>query len=263
VPKPFNITLLTVLCVALSLLSKPLWADNNKVTVLMDDTYPPYMYKEHSQNKGLYPQLVAAIFEEAQIPAEIKSIPWKRAIILSKESSRAIGGLYKNEKRLSIYDFSDPIYTEQLWVYTKPDSNFTFQQLSDLKGKRAALNLGWSYGAEFDKLRAEGVFTIEEYGDNHSNLIKLISLPRIDYTLMDEVAAQLIMTRHDLHQKVKRISPPAIQNKAYIAFSKSSRQLKTLQAFNQALKRLRSSGKYQKIVEDFLNHPSQNDIQEN
>jgi len=114
------------------------------VKIAVDSANPPFMYAEDNKAVGLYPVLLNAVFAKMGMTTEIEAYPWKRTLSMGEKGAAAIGGIYKNEERLKIYDYSDPIFSEKLLIYVNKDASFPFSGVSDLKGKRIGVILGWS-----------------------------------------------------------------------------------------------------------------------
>ena len=65
-------------------------------------SFPPYEYQEDGKAEGVLVDIIKEIFQRANIPLELKFLPFKRAYVEAKEGR--IDGLfnfYKNEERLS------------------------------------------------------------------------------------------------------------------------------------------------------------------
>ncbi len=224
-------------------------AQSERIRIAVDETYPPYMYDEGAH--GLYPTLMREIFARIRVEVEITGYPWKRALLLGERGEEAVGGIYKNEKRLLIYDYSDPLFEEKLVVFVRKGEMFKFDELSDLRGKRVGINRGWSYGQEFDEAREAKVFEAKEAEDNHANFGKLVR-GRIDCLIADELSALQILHRENLQSVVDRLARPAAVNKAYLVFARESGRRELLDRFNTAVGAMREDGSYNRIVDTFV-----------
>lgn len=235
----------------LSVQLMPVFGAETKITVVVDNGYPPYMFGTMKQANGLYPTLIERIFTHLGITVEIQAFPWKRALKMGQEMNVAIGGIYKNDVRLTCYDYSDPLFEECLLVYVKKGKWFLFTHLSDLQGKEIGLNRGWSYGEEFDTARKEYHLTVQEADTNGQNFKKLIA-GRIDCLVVDQVAAYQIIKQEKLEGQVEKLDRYAAVNKAYLVFAKQLKQRPVLNRFNKTLAEMKRDGTYQKIVLDYL-----------
>ncbi len=222
-----------------------------RITVFVDNLYPPYMYGSPTDAKGIYPELIKTVFHRMKIMVDIKALPWKRALRKGKEGQGAIGGIYKNSKRVKLYDYSEPIFKEKLAVYVKKGKTFDFKKLSDLKGKTVGVNLGWSYGQEFDKLRDKGLFKADEARGNWANLTKLTK-GRVNCVVADQLSASQIIHQENFGSEIEKLLTPASVNNAYIVFAKNLNKRDLLNKFNSALAEIIKDGTYNKMVESFV-----------
>ena len=229
---------------------------NDKIVIAVDDNYPPYMYGTTEKAKGLYPALIEQVFVRTGIEVEVRPLPWEMALKSAEEGHAAIGGLYKNNARLEIYDYSEPLFEERLSVYVKKGRAFDFTQLSDLQGKIIGLTRGWSYGEEFDAARKDYNFTVEEDISNEGNFRKLVS-DKIDCLILDQVAASRIIHRENLGDQVEKLDNPAAVNHTYIAFAKHLEKQGVLNRFNQVLEDMKNVGSYEQLIQNFITNPSE------
>ena len=148
--------LLQVLAVIFLLMSPISMIYADPVNVSVDEAYPPYMYSKNNVATGLYPGIVTTIFSRIGRDASVSALPWKRALRFGEDGLGGVAGIYKNKERLTIYDYSDPLYEEKMVLYVKKGHAFAFSDIEDLRGKKVGLNFGWSYGDAIDSARKEG-----------------------------------------------------------------------------------------------------------
>jgi polar amino acid transport system substrate-binding protein len=241
-----------IILLALLLISWPmlLTAKEEAVRVAVDEAYPPYMYGTATA-KGLYPAIIRKAFSLSGIPVAVSGYPWKRALILGREGTVAIGGIYQNLARMALFDYSDPIYRETLRVCVKAGRRFTFNGVVDLTGKRIGINRGWSYGEVFDSARQAGLFVAEEATDNQANLKKLI-LGRVDCIIADELSLSQILYQMGWRDEVETLDVPAAVNSVHLVFAKHLKQTHLLDGFNQGLVKMKANGTYNRILAAFI-----------
>ncbi len=227
----------------------------DKTIVVVDEAYPPYMFGTTEQAKGLYPELIKAVFARMGAQVEIRALPWEEALKAGEEGAAAVGGIYRNDARTKIYDYSEPLFEEHLAVYVKKGKAFQFSGLSDLQGKTIGLLHGWSYGEAFDAARARYQFTVEAVHSDAENFRNLLS-GKVDCVIADHVAASRVVRKENWSDRVEQLGQLAAVNKAYLAFAKSLKKETVLAAFNQALAEMKNDGSYEKLVRDFMNNAS-------
>lgn len=225
------------------------------VKVSVDEAYPPYMYNRNNVATGLYPDVVAAVFARIGHDTLISALPWKRALRMGEAGMASVAGIYKNQERLAIYDYSDPLYEEKLVLYVKKGHTFAFSNIADLEGKKVGLNFGWSYGDAIDSARAAGLFSTDDSVKNNlANFRKLIG-GRVDCFIVDELAARRIISQQGFDGLVEPLDIPVSVNAGYLVFSKTLKQKGLIGEFNKAMKQLRRDGAYEAIIDSVIQQP--------
>ncbi|OGR23846.1 MAG: hypothetical protein A2277_20235 [Desulfobacterales bacterium RIFOXYA12_FULL_46_15] len=231
--------------------ANPLYAI--EIQFAVDEANPPFMYKNSTTGKaaGLYPELVQAIFKEFGAEAVVNPFPWKRVLTLGESGETGIAGIYKNEKRLLIFDYSKPIFDEKIVIYTHKDKRFAYNGIADLKGKSIGVIRGWSYGDDFDKGKEKGDFSIQENVSDELNFKKL-EADRVDCVLAIQQSGDSVIEKLSLQDKVVMLEQPMIVNSTYIVFAKKSNQLELIKKFNDTLDRMNQDGSYQAKVKEIF-----------
>jgi polar amino acid transport system substrate-binding protein len=210
------------------------------------------MFEANGDAAGLYPLLLRAVFKRMNVGMEVKAYPWKRALSMGEAGQAGVGGIYKNEKRLETYDYSDKIYTESLMVYVKKGGGLQFNTIGDLKGKEVGVIMGWSYGDDFDKSREAGLFHAQEVTTDSANLEKLIQ-GKVDYVVAIDIAADHIIRDMKAEGQIEKLSTPLAVNDTFLVFAKSVNQKDLLDKFNQTLNAMKQDGTYNALVAEFQN----------
>jgi polar amino acid transport system substrate-binding protein len=239
-----------LLALFLASISHPSFS-KEKIVVVVDEAYAPYMFNADGAAKGLYPDMIKAVFNRIGVDVEIKALPWARALLMGENGEAGIGGIYKNNKRLEVYDYSEPLFEEKLVVYVKKGNAFGFNGIPDLAGKRIGVNRAWSYGEEFDKAKAANLFATQEAADNGANFKKLI-FGRIDCFIADEVSADSIIRHEHLEKQIEKLPKPAAMTPAYVVFAKKIDKKDLIKKFNSALADMKKDKSYGKLVEKFI-----------
>ena len=163
--------------------------------IALDAAYPPYMYESKGEAKGLYARLLDEVFQKMKVDVKLVPKPWARVMRLAKKGKWGVGGIYKNSERMKVFDYSHPIYQEELLLFVKNPSLIEFNSLKDLKGKTLALMRGWSYGTEFDKERNKKSFRVIETSHGEQSFTLLLK-GRVDGVVMDGVSAKMILEKN-------------------------------------------------------------------
>jgi len=241
-----------IVVLILGLCSNAHGQDTDKLTIFVDNSYPPYMYQlKETEAVGLYPRLLEEVVKQAGHKIEIKAYPWKRALLYSAEGKGAVGGAYKNDERVKTYDYSIPLYQEKLVLFVNKNSQFEFNTIEDLKGKVIGVNRGWSYGQEFDAARASKLFTVSIRNKPNDNF-KMLDLGRIDCLILDQRSGDSYIRLLGIEDQVTSLPKAFSINNGYLIIPKKLKMKKFLNEFNSALETMQKDGTYNNIVQTFI-----------
>lgn len=233
-----------VLALLLALAASLCGAAELPALVNVDDGNPPFMYAVNTQARGIYPALIRAAFQLMGTPVQVEAKPWKRALEEIDTGRAGVGGIYKTAERLQKYDYSDPIYVENLLVYYNVANPLVFNQIQDLTGKRIGVLRGWSYGDAFDHTRRQGLFQVEEVGSDDQNFRKL-EAERIDAVIAIQESGTTLVKNY---RTISFSLVPLSQNPTFLVFPKSAQRTDLLKRFDQAIRDLRRVGTYKSII---------------
>lgn len=214
------------------------------VNVGVDEANAPFMYSQGGKAAGVYPALIESAFKRMNVTVSIKAIPWKRCIQDIDDGVAGVGGIYKNSERLKKYDYSEPLFVEKSVIFFLKSNPINYTKIEDLKGKRVGVMRGWSYGDAFDNARKAGVFSAEEASSDEQNFQKL-NLERLDVVLAVKEGGEDLMKKY---KNIDAVPTPLVENAAFLAFAKSANLAALLKQFDLAIKEMKKSGEFQKLV---------------
>ena len=220
------------------------------IVVDVDAENPPFMYSRAGYAVGLYPAVIRAALGRCHDNVRVQAKPWRRAFVEIDKAQAGVGGLYKNAERLAKYDFSDPIYVENIAVFYRTVQPFDFRTVADLYGKRVGVLRGWSYGDDFDAARRNGAIATEDVSSDRSNFLKLTD-GRLDAVLAIEESGQAAMAASGLHG-IEQANAYLASYPVYLAFSKKAAKSDLLVCFNKALAEMKQDGAFERIVRQEL-----------
>ncbi|MBF0573181.1 MAG: transporter substrate-binding domain-containing protein [Desulfamplus sp.] len=240
-----------VMFIVISLISATICAAEDKIIIAVDAANPPFMYGDADVAKGVYPGLLQKVFEKMGQTVEVKGYPWKRALVMGEKGDAGVGGIYKNEARLKIFDYSDPIFEEKLNLYVRNGDTFVFKNVSDLRNKSIGVIRGWSYGDDFDKGLKDQIFKVEENISDELNFKKLIA-KRLSCVIAIEQSADMSITKLGYQQKAKPLAESFAVNPTYLVFAKSQNKQPLLEQFNNTLKTMKADGSYDDLIKELF-----------
>ena len=218
------------------------------LVVNVDEANPPFMYAQGGKAAGIYPALIGAAFKRLGVPVAVQPKPWKDAIQAMDGGLAGVGGIYKNAKREKKYDYSEPIFVERLVVYSSRKTPLNFTAVDDLKSRRVGVLRGWSYGDAFDGARKARAFTAEEADSDAQNFQKL-DQGALDAVVAIHESGQILMTKY---KTITSAATPLSASPTYLTFAKASGRQALLRQFDQAIKDMKASGEFQKLVQASL-----------
>lgn len=220
----------------------------------IDANDPPFMYVDaNGMAAGFYPEMLRLAFGLMNEPVKIDAVPWKRAIAEIDAGSAGVAGIYKTQERLQKYDYSATLLTEKLVVVTRRDRVLRFAGLDDLAGLRIGVIRGWSYGDEFDAMRAAGRFQVEEVIGDAPNFNKL-EAGRLDAVISIEQGSRKTLATGNF-PSLHVLPVPLAMKTAHLAFSRAQHKDALLARFDAAIEALRRSGELDRLVERHLSQP--------
>lgn len=242
------ITLLFICSLALS----PASAMNDNVLVC--DIWPPYQMESRSGVEGFSVDVVLAVYERLGEKApEIKAFPWKRAVEMVKHG-RVLGifSANKTPERQVYMRYPDEPIVETPWViWTRGKDRV--KSLSDLKGKKVGVVLGYSYTHDFWKY-------IETYSDIEKVHSDEVNFMKLDAGRLHAVAAELgnglyLANRLGTVNIVPNMEIAIKSDGLYIAFSRDRVSKEFVDAFTRELRLFKATGEFLDLREKYFGLP--------
>lgn len=186
-----------VITAAILLASPGISLAKQKVIILCDEGYPPYSYAQNGEPKGIYPDILRAIFDKMDgYDITIKPVPWKRGLKeIEKGSAFALLPPYKRPVERPWMDYSDPILSERFVVFLRADlmSQPRASWPDDFKGLTIGKNAGFAV-PENDAVKQamrQGELAFAEASNAEQNLLKL-NARRIDGYINDPTSIESV-----------------------------------------------------------------------
>jgi ABC-type amino acid transport substrate-binding protein len=217
------------------------------MVVVGGDNFAPTTYLNHGVPAGTLVDILNRVSKKTGDVYEIRLFPWTRAYELATRGESAILGISITPQRLQTFDFSDPLYYNELQLVVAKGKAFPFTRLQDLKGRSLGGGLGVSYGADVDAALTAGLFTLERDTDASIRLQKVLS-GQLDAAIIGHGMPGLdsIVKGHprlrSRQEELAVLPRPLDRNPLYLATAKSMQKRELLERFNKALAELQRSG---------------------
>ncbi len=215
-------------------------AQNAPLRVVTDATFPPMEFVKDGQRTGFDIDLVEALGKEMGRKIEWIDIDFKGLIpaLQSGRADMAMSAIYITDDRRKVVDFSDPYYAGGLVVLTKKAG--PIKTLKDLDGKKVAVQVG-TKSVQFLKDNFPKAERVEV--EKNQEMFNLAQIGRADAAVTGKPAAKLYAQSHpDMTVLAEQITTEEYG----MALPKN--QPATTQAINDALKKIKANGTYDKLV---------------
>jgi PAS domain S-box-containing protein len=170
------------------------------ITVVLDDNYPPYIFRDQNgQIQGYLVDEWKLWSEKTGVKAAIEATDWGKAQqIMAAGGADVIDTIFYTEARAKLYDFSKAYTDLPVPVfYHKTLSGIT--DVDSLKGFSIAVKSG---DACIDVLKQHGIFTLREY-ESYEDIIKAAAANEVKVFIIDEPPALYYLYKYGLENEYK------------------------------------------------------------
>ena len=174
----------------------PTYAANSVPVLVVEQT------DERGQVMPLNPrttQLFNYLEDAAKMKFDLRYYPWRRLLQNGESGEGLIFGIYKTPERSQIFAFSEPVYSDKIWLVSRCADRMIFNNLQDLKGKTIGIIQGSSAGDEFDK-QVNILFKAEYNTSNVSSRFLKLYQKRMDAFLLYEPRTNFKEVQKELNQ---------------------------------------------------------------
>ncbi|MGD9475625.1 MAG: transporter substrate-binding domain-containing protein [Eubacteriaceae bacterium] len=224
-------------------------SDEKSYVIATDTTFKPFEFENESgQQVGIDIDLLAAIAEDQGFTYELKVVGFDAALgeVTTGQSDGMIAGMSITDERKEVFDFSDPYFDSGVVMAISAD-NDTITSYADLAGLRVAVKNG-TEGATF----AESIK--DQYG------FELISFPDSANMYEDVKAGNSVAMFEDypvVGDAIANGMPFKIvtemeKGSSYGFAVKKGENAELLAMFNAGLANVKESGKYQEILDTYI-----------
>ncbi len=216
--------------------------------------WEPYM-GEYCPHYGLASHIVSEAFKLEGIKVKWRFYPWKRALMLAKRGKRweASCCWWPSEEISKNFFISEPVCESSVVFFHLKDYKFTWNSIDDLKGLRIGGTFEYDYSSEFMNAMNKKRIHVELVANDELNYRKLLK-KRIVIFPNDPLVGYSQIRNTFPPEKAKLFThhPKKLQSTSLnLIISKQSKNGKLfLRIFNSGLKKLKNSGKLDKMLKD-------------
>lgn len=195
----------------------------SSIKVVMDDNYPPYIFKDSNGNmQGVLVDQWKLWEKKTGIKVEIDAMPWDEALTRMKNGEYdVIDTVFENNERKAVFNFSKPYAQIDVPIYFKNNiSGIT--DADSLSGFTVAVKKGDS---SVDFLKKSGITNLI-YFNSYEDIINAANKKIVSIFVMDKPPAQYLMYKAGIQDKFNS-SKPLYTGDFHRAVKKGNTQLLT------------------------------------
>lgn len=171
-----------------------------EVSIVIDDSYPPYSFVENGKAAGIYIDLIRLAAKRLEKDYHIKFVPmpWKRALqeVKMGNAFAVVPPFIHTEKRSYIWPYSAPLAYERVVVYCQKSIAFRAhlqRNPKEVKPLNIGINSGFlTLNEQLIRAEANGLIKMRENRSTRANIQKLIS-KRVDCYLNDPLSTKWVL----------------------------------------------------------------------
>lgn len=216
--------------------------------IVTDTAFPPFEYTD-SNNAfvGIDVELINEIAKISDLKIDLQSVGFSAALtaLETGQADGLIAGMSITKERKEKYDFSDAYFEVYVAMGVKKGS--AIKSLEDLRGKNVAIKDGTNSAAYAESVKAQYGFTVS-YFDSSPTMYQDVVLGNSAATFEDEPVLEF-----NIKSGVELQTVPAVRtNPTPYGFAVlKGKNADLLKKFNEGLKSLRDSGKFDDIVDTY------------
>ena len=213
-----------------------------------DVSFPPYVYEENGEVKGIHADIVRVVLDKLKVEYSIKAYPWKRVINMTDNNTITLSlSWVEKRERFQKYLMVGPLQFGRTVFMVKKNSNIQFTELKDLAAYKIGTISGYSYPKEFE----EADFLDKHPATvNNASLISKLLKNRVDIIIGDQSTLEYEAKKLGVSLVIKLLPKPLKIVSRYAVFPKENTRQAAL--FSNALNELKFDKKrYQSIIDQY------------
>ncbi|MGN1231473.1 MAG: transporter substrate-binding domain-containing protein [Anaerotignum sp.] len=224
-------------------------AEGKTYIIATDTTFAPFEFQnEAGEYVGIDIELLAAIAEDQGFQYELQALGFNAAVqaLEAGQADGVIAGMSITEERQQKFDFSEPYFDSGVVMGIAAD-NEEITSYDDLAGKKVAVKIGTEGQAFAESIKDQYGFETVTFDDSSAMYQDVIGgnsaacfedYPVMGYGITQGVALKMVTEKE--------------QGSSYGFAVGKDKNTELLEMFNTGLANLKESGKYQEILDTYI-----------
>ncbi len=220
------------------------------------EPWPPYQIPRDGAPTGIDIAIVKAIAAEMDCELGYRQMPWTRLLdsIAAGDVDFAVQANY-TQRRAAFAYYSDPYLPYETRLIVEAGARQDYPDLQSFldAGKTVGVVRGYDYGSEVDRLLRRKPYrdqVVEAYTVGAH--VKPLAIARVDGVIAEPAVFAHAAQQAGLRDEIAVTDLVVTQVRTYAIFSKASTSRATVRAFNKAMAEVRNRGRFQRIIERYL-----------
>ncbi|MBU2714049.1 substrate-binding periplasmic protein [Zooshikella harenae] len=231
-------------------------ANTNEVIHFTNGEWPPFMSQNY-KHFGAGSHIVTEAFALEGIEVKYVFLPWKRAMTEAKNGWYDGTILWsKNDERKKHFLLSDAVITLRTVFFHRKDYTFDWKDWHDLSGLTVGVTRGYFYGDGLKQAIEQNIVKADIANSDYLNLKKLLAKRIPLFVAEAEIGYEILATRFSGTSRdlVTNHNRPLREAHWYLLISKQSEKaVYWISKFNHGLKKLKTNGQNEKIMNNVIN----------
>ncbi len=225
-----------------------------KTIKITNGEWEPFL-SQYSYGYGIDSHIITEALKLEGIKVKWAFYPWKRAYQLAKKGTKwdASCCWWPSEETKEAFLLSDVVSKTSFVFYHLKSYNFDWSSLDDLKNIRIGGTLEYDYGKKFTKAMKDKKIRVDLVPTDETNYKKLLK-GRIKIFPNDPVVGYAQIRNNFTPEEVKKFTHHSKEfevSTLHLIISKKSKNAKFfMDKFNSGLKKLKKSGRLDKMFKD-------------
>jgi polar amino acid transport system substrate-binding protein len=213
--------------------------------------WSPIMYQSGDKIVGAGPDIIAKVLSDLGLTAQFNYVgSWD--VAQEKAKSGEVDFLvaaYLTKDRQQYMEYSVPYTVDPIALIVKTDADFSYEEWSDLIGKKGVAMIGDSYGQQFDDFIVKNltVTTVDSAG----KAFDMVTGGEADYFIYALYSAEREITAGGREAQVKILPTYVSTENFYLTVSKKSPFARYMPEINELLEKYKTDGTIDGIINSY------------